>query len=355
MAMTPTELSSVKNWCSDNLHELLGFTDSALAGFLVDVASSGGNNTKKKKNTTKNGDDNGVSRVLQTLRDGGVIAEEGKLVSFAIELCNRCCGSTTPRTPMSAPVVTNADMMKRAATYSFMEDEPELKLPPRTKIKDVEVVTVGTTTTIGTTIGGNESVPGLSSDDNAKGNKITRDKDRSRRSKEDDNKKERRDRTLDDTKTTDNHDKRGGRRRRRHTSSSSSSEDETNVMNDQQLTEQRERNRDEIRRKRNGKTHDQGDLQQNGINDDDTRRDVSKLNPEERAEIERERDIRERDEFAKRLNMKDKRKQKKSRSSRVMIVIMIAIAVTTTTTIKKMTRLKRKWNVCVNERNEIED
>ena len=37
---------------------------------------------------------------------------------------------------------------------------------------------------------------------------------------------------------------------------------------------------------------------------------MSKLTPEERAEIERERDIRERDEFAKRLNEKDKRKQR---------------------------------------------
>ena len=327
--MTPTELSSVKNWCSDNLHELLGFTDSALAGFLVNVASSGGNNQsntkKKKKNTNKNGVDNGVSRVLQTLWDGGVIAEEGKLVSFAIELCNRCCGNTTTAARSSnattAPVVTNADMMKRAANYSLMEEEPELKLPPRKKVKDVEVVTVGTTTTIGTTIGGNESVPGPSSDDNAKSSKHTRDKDRSRRSVEEDNKTERRDRTSNDTRTTDNRDKRGGRRRRRHTSSSSSSEDETNVMNDQQLTEQRERNRDEVRRKRNGKIHDQSKLQQDEVDDDDNdlrnkTRDMSKLNPEERAEIERERDIRERDEFAKRLNMKDKRKQKKSRSSR---------------------------------------
>lgn len=101
------------------------------------------------------------------------------------------------------------------------------------------------------------------------------------------------------------------RRRRRHSSSSSSSEEEA-VVDDQQIHEQRERRREELRQKRSKKD-------KRGHNDDNSdgegsrkgrSRDLSKLTPEERAEVERERDIRERDEFAKRLTQKDKRKQK---------------------------------------------
>lgn len=132
-------LSSTKSWCSDNLHELLGFTDSALAGFLVDVASNIGRSKKRHG-------DGGIERVLNTLREGGVKADEVRLLHFARELCRRCgsgsdsvaAATTTASTAATTmtrqyATVTNAEMMKRAANYSLMEmEEPELTFPAKT-------------------------------------------------------------------------------------------------------------------------------------------------------------------------------------------------------------------------------
>ena len=322
MVLTPAELSSAKNWCSDNLHELLGFADSALAGFLVDVASSG----NKKKKSRGGGADGGksVARVVQTLREGGVSADEGRLVNFARELCHRCgsgggtssvaaaarssapsaAAPTSNRGGSSRPSATNADMMKRAAKYSLMEmDEPQLKLPPKPKTKSDDATA------------GNESVPGTIVTKSSRGSeKSSKSKSSSRRSKDKD-KEDRREKERskrdddynDDKERSKKDDRRKRQRRRRHSSSSSSSEDEA-VVDDQQIWEQRERRREELRQKRSKKSG-RGDS-----DDDDGKRreekDVSKLTPQERAEMERERDIRERDEFAKRLTDKDKRKQK---------------------------------------------
>ena len=314
--LTPTELSSAKNWCSDNLHELLGFADSALAGFLVDVASSSSGGKKKKKQHNNYGDGS-VQRVVQTLKDGGVTGDEGRLLNFAQELCRRCGSggvgtksaastsnkqSTSTSSSNTKRPVTNADMMKRAANYSLMDiEEPELQLPDSKRTsKD----------------NNDESVPGTivtkssrGSDNKAKGSKSSS----SRRSKEDkSNERSKSDTTSnkEDRERSKKEDRRK-RRRRRHSSSSSSSSEEDAVINDEELWEQRERRREEIRQKRSKK--DKRDNDNDGDNDKGRKemdRDLSKLTPDERAEIERERDIRERDEFAKRLTKKDKRKQR---------------------------------------------
>ena len=145
--MTPAELSSAKNWCSDHLHELLGFADSALSGFLVDVASRG---SQKKRNGADDG--KSVQRVMQTLREGGVNGEEEKLLKFARELCQRCgtgdsggksasiavaSGSAPSIIPPRQPA-TNAEMIKRAAEYSLMDmEEPQFN-PTVSLIMDVK-------------------------------------------------------------------------------------------------------------------------------------------------------------------------------------------------------------------------
>ena len=307
MTLTPTELSAAKNWCSDNLHELLGFADSALAGFLVDVASSG---KKKKKSSGSSGD---VQRVMQTLKDGGVTADEGRLLKFANELCRRCGGNlnsggastaaksiSTSKQSTNKPT-TNADMMKRAAKYSLMEmEEPEFQLPDKPKKSK------GTSSTVGG--GGDNSVPGTIVTKSSRGSDI---KSKSSKGSKDD-KKERSKHNKDDKEKNRGRSKkedRRKRRRRRHSSSSSSSSgDDAGVVDEEQLWEERERRREEIRQKRSNKK----DKKDNSDNDNkkEKEQDLSKLTPEERAEIEREKDIRERDEFAKRLNQKDKRKQR---------------------------------------------
>ena len=289
--LSSTELSSARNWCSDNLHELLGFADSALAGFLVDVASSSG--SKKKKSH----DGSNVKRVMKTLHEGGVTADEGRLLNFAQELCRRCSGgggnasgSSSVGAASSAAAasnrqLTNADMMKKAANYSLMDmDEPELKLPDKPKKKDLSGVN------------DNNSVPGTIVTKSSRGSDKTK---TIRRPKEDDRDSKR---SKDGRESSKKEDRRKRRRRRHSSSSSSSSGDDNAVIDEERIREERERRREEIRQKRSKKD-------KRGDNEDNDH-DLSKLTPEERAEIERERDIRERDEFAKRLNQKDKRKQR---------------------------------------------
>eukprot|EP00584_Thalassiosira_punctigera_P004289 CAMPEP_0172531752 /NCGR_PEP_ID=MMETSP1067-20121228/5018_1 /TAXON_ID=265564 ORGANISM="Thalassiosira punctigera, Strain Tpunct2005C2" /NCGR_SAMPLE_ID=MMETSP1067 /ASSEMBLY_ACC=CAM_ASM_000444 /LENGTH=1263 /DNA_ID=CAMNT_0013316155 /DNA_START=46 /DNA_END=3837 /DNA_ORIENTATION=- len=320
--LTHADLSSAKNWCSDSLHELLGFADSALAGFLVDVASSNGRGGNKKK---RSGNDDGrsVQRVMQTLREGGVTGDDGRLLNFSRELCRRCGGAAGPAaaslsTAAAASTasgggrpVTNAEMMKRAANYSLMEmEEPEVKIPPKKSKKG------GNSTA-------NESVPGTivtkssrgSHKDGKRGDvKSSRFKDdrKSRDRSRDNGKEDRKNRERisrdSDKEKYKKDDRRKLRRRRRSSSSSSSDDEEAAVIDDEELWKRRERRREELRETRGKKSNEgRGDSNDEGGRDT---RDRSKLTVEERADMERERDIRERDEFAKRLNQNDKQNQK---------------------------------------------
>ncbi len=289
--MTPRELSSAKNWCSDHLHDLLGFADSALSGFLVDVASS---HQKKKSGDNV---ERSVQRVMRTLKEGGVNAEDDRLLEFAKELCQRCgtggvrptsmaaasSGSTSTATlTISAPprTATNADMIKRAAEYSLIDmEEPQLSSPVTSRKDEHRSTNNGRAS---------DSIDDM--DSNGKRGEKSRDTNRY---------------TEDDRKERTKREK--GERRRRKYSSSSSSSDGEGVIDDQQLFEQRERRRGELRHKRNTKN---GGVNVVNVINGRKETDLSKLTPEERAEIERERDIRERDEFSKRLTEKDKQKHK---------------------------------------------
>ena len=299
--MTPSELSAAKNWCSDHLHELLGFADSALSGFLVDVASS--SNQKKKRSGVDNDVGKSVQRVMRTLREGGINAEEDKLLTFAKELCQRCgsgdggtrsTSSVAAAGSISTPVTsttsaprstTNADMIKRAAEYSLMDmEEPQL-IPPVKSRKDDQRSTSN---------GRASDTIDSKGDKHGKGSKKSRETSRDADNDRKDRKKS----------------QKSERRRRKYSSSSSSSEGE-GVIDDRHLFEQRERRRDDLRKKRSSKK--EGTNADGGGDDYQTDRkemDLRKLTPEERAEIERERDIRERDEFAKRLTEKDKQRHK---------------------------------------------
>lgn len=86
------------------------------------------------------------------------------------------------------------------------------------------------------------------------------------------------------------------RRRRRH--SDSESEEEEVVIDEEALWEQRETRREEYRRKKKK------------INNEEDDQKYSNLTEEERIDLEREKDKRERDEFAQRLNKKDKERQR---------------------------------------------
>ena len=198
-----------ETWCSDALHDLVGFADSALASYLVSVASRSG--------STPQG-------ILQVLDEGGVQAPLDKKRQFAQNLYSKCSKSTATTKP-EKKTKTNADWVKQAAAYELVEQQEEEEEQPI------------------------EQQP----------QKKSRDK------------KER----IRDKKK---------RRRRDRDSSEESEEDDTRIQR-----ASAEERRDKRRR---------------------DKRKESALTDQERADIEREKDLREREEFVQRMMERDKAKTK---------------------------------------------
>lgn len=98
-------------WCSDALHDLLGFTDSALASFLVSIA--------RKSSSTSHS-------ILSQL--GDVSAPRDQLEAFANQLHKRC--QTTKTAPSgsslsSRKTKTNAEWVQQAQMYKMVEEDDD--------------------------------------------------------------------------------------------------------------------------------------------------------------------------------------------------------------------------------------
>jgi hypothetical protein len=98
---------SIKEWTTDSLHTLLGFADSALAGYLIHVASKSGS---------------GEDGVLKTLREGGIAADGEAWRSFAKELVGRCRGNGKKS---GGGRVTESEMRKKAKGYALLDMQDE--------------------------------------------------------------------------------------------------------------------------------------------------------------------------------------------------------------------------------------
>jgi len=102
-----------ETWCSDSLHDLVGFADSALASYLVSVAS-------RSKSTPQG--------ILQVLEEGGVQASSDKKLQFAQALHAKCSKqSAATKTLTQQRQKTNADWVKQAASYQLVEQQEEEK------------------------------------------------------------------------------------------------------------------------------------------------------------------------------------------------------------------------------------
>ena len=109
--MSSQRRKEAETWCSDALHDLVGFADSALASYLVSVASRSGS-------TSEN--------VLQVLQEGGVHASAEKMQQFAQALHAKACRKSTTSKPSSQrSQKTNADWVKQAASYQLVEQQQE--------------------------------------------------------------------------------------------------------------------------------------------------------------------------------------------------------------------------------------
>ena len=258
--------------------------------------------------------------MLSTLQEGGVgSGEEGSLTEFAVELCRRCSaggGSAGSGGVAAKRAPSHGEMVKKAAAYSLMSMEDDYNdggasLKPSAK---------STTTIASKSTSSAAPAVGDKADDgtntiitkSSRGSREPKDKKSKKSSKRDDSSSKYT--SKDDTKSSTKQRKekegdRKKRRRRRYSSSEDSNSEDDNdvVVNEEELWERREKRREELQRQRR---HRKGQHHSDDDDDESERRDDRKLTPQEREEIEREKDIRERDEFAKRLVKKDKRRQR---------------------------------------------
>ena len=228
----------LQQWCSDALHDLLGFADAALASYLVSVA-------RKKAQSP---DD-----IPQVLREGQVQASsEQDLRQFCRDLFRRARPHNNTSKTTTLTRKTNADWVQAASQYELVDDNDGTAHPEQPRnITDKPSFSKGSTSS------------------------------RRRRDDESSSKKKRRD------------DKKHHRRKRR--SSSSSEEEEESGGGG---VEGYRRRAEEKRRQRR--------------REEDTHK-SSSLTAEERAQLERERDLRERDEFEQRMRERDESKTKQRR------------------------------------------
>lgn len=336
---------SAQTWCSDTLHSLLGCSDSALASYLTSIASTASSHRK----------------ILSILKEGDVnpiqatngIDKERILDKFARDLFHKCNnnkrGGSTSSAGTSARTSgnrkssssneidkkkkkSNADWIKSAAAYDLIDNDGDEygygnNNYNATKVEgdaSIAIVSKASASTASSkplheikikqkdkrkkkskTYNDNYDDE-VNYDDYDNGNNKSS-KSSKRRNKHDEK----------DMKRKSREDK---KRRRRRTKLSSSSSDEDDGHRDsvdvrrkyENEVEQRRINRDRKKRTRSysySDGEDNSDKEEPGYDEivvDDG--DGDDLTPEQRAEKEREQDLKERDEFAKRLLEKDGRR-----------------------------------------------
>ena len=217
----PSDMQNADEWCSDALHDLLGFADSSLASYLVSVA-------QKSKS---------ASAVIKVLREGEVKADSSKVERFAEAIVRKTNPKNNTLDSSVTARKTNAEWMQEAAKYELVDDGPEID---------------------------------------------------TRSTRRHDRKRQKELRRGESSQSSD-----GVRNRRRKRERDSSPEDQgtCDVANIRNRAEER-------REKRGSMTQDE-------------KQQPSALTEEERNVLEREQDLKERDEFVQRMLERDQDKQRR--------------------------------------------
>jgi pre-mRNA-splicing factor ATP-dependent RNA helicase DHX16 len=350
--------SAAQTWCSDTLHTIIGYSDSALASYLTSVSSSS-SNYKPIHDILKQGN----VTPIHAKNDG---EKERILVDFARNLFHKChnnnnnnnnnsnggrksrsggSGSggmrttttTTSSTKSTAATAkqkntkSNADWIRSAATYDLVQndddDDDYDNIHNNNNDASIAIVSKSTTTTTKTQPTTSTStkapIPEINIIRDKKGKK-KRKKAKYNHDDDNDNDNDKNDRYNDGHNEIENGNDKGEdpeskrRRRRREkkskrhlrTTTYNSSSDEEEGDNDkhdvrkkyEETVEQRRINRYNNKQQQQQHKDDASVLQSENDDDDD---DDKNLSPEQRAEKERQKDIQERDEFAKRLLERD--------------------------------------------------
>jgi len=309
--------SDAQTWCSDTLHTILGCSDSALASYLTSIASTA-SSYKKIISILKEGDVNPIQ--AKNNND-----KERILDKFARDLFQKCHGtvSNNIRTDSSSNVKTkskknNADWIKSAATYDLVNDSAQDEFYSKhngsKSVGDSSVAVISTASSkpiheIKVKNKAKRKKTSKSMDKKLKysddedgdvvGEQDTRRNDRDYDSKDDKKlKRKRRDEKIRHSRRTKN------------LGNSSSSDDDDNYHANVDVRRKYEEEKEERRMKREKRMRQQSYSDDSDLEDEDKHHnsDTEDLTPEQRAEKERQQDLKERDEFAKRLLERDKRK-----------------------------------------------
>jgi pre-mRNA-splicing factor ATP-dependent RNA helicase DHX16 len=278
MSRKSSSSSSLQTWCSDALHDLLGFTDAALASYLVHVGKTAKTvdtilAVLKEAATSDTGSSDGAKRqafaqeLFQRSRGGGGGGAAGTIHAAA----------KSQRTPAASK--TQADWMQEAKSYALLPDDDD------------------------------------DNNDDAGKAKADRKRDGSKR----DAKKKRRHDTVvdnnDDQSTLkdaagDKSASRKKRHRRTRTSDSSSDEEENGGGTDLERVRAKAEERREQRRQEKYASSHPDELDEKDDKDSQSEQQTSALTAEERAELERQQDLKERDELVLRMRNRDQSKTK---------------------------------------------
>jgi pre-mRNA-splicing factor ATP-dependent RNA helicase DHX16 len=331
--------ASAEQWCSDALHELVGYSDTSLAKYLVSVAAAAAAAAANKKRTSSNsaGDStSATSQVLHVLQQGGVQAPVAKLKSFAQSLAqqvattnantNTTHDSGAPAGPSAASSSgrsaaattsttkkTNADWVNEAASnYQLLEDE-----------NDDDHHHINNNNNNGDDDDMNNP-KSINTNESSGRTKRSKSKKKEKKRDDDDDNKSKNDKPKSSSNDKNSASRRSAGRRKRSYSSDSSSnnspDSDKNRSDDNGrdggdggggggvggIDRVRER-AEERRARRRMRKHD--DHQPKVIEEESTAS-TSALTPQERAELEREKDLQERDALVKRMLERDKSKTK---------------------------------------------
>lgn len=224
-------------WCSDALHDLLGFADATLASYLVSVA--------RQRSS--------ASAVVEVLREGQVAVADGPAHKFATALVQK---TQNPKKSVVSSALTNADWERAASQYELLEDDEQATKRSSSSRKKSKK---------------KEKKPSPESQPEKKSS-TSDSKERSRR---------RRRQPASDSDNSNNHE--------------DSSDDSTGGID--RLRQRAEERREKRRRRREEES-------------------VSQLSEKERSELERAKDLQERDEFVQRMLERDKSKTKQNHEAK---------------------------------------
>jgi hypothetical protein len=296
MSRKASSSSSIQTWCSDALHDLLGFTDAALASYLVHVGKTAKSVdailTVLREAATSDSGDSGDSTDFARKRQafaeelfqqshGGSKSVGGRSGISGSGTHNHAASKSQRATSSSK---TQADWMKDAKSYELLAD-----------VDDDD-----------------------DDDDDVDKPESTSKRDRSK-SRDAKKKKKRHQDPVDDAKsskdaaTAEKSSSRKKRHRRTRTSDSSDEEEKgggtgTGMEGVRAKIEERHERR---RQEKYSSSHpDDDDDDEKESQQPDSSKSASALTAEERAELDRQQDMKERDELVQRMRNRDQTKTK---------------------------------------------